>query len=198
MIGMKFIKNFQFSIFNFQFIALLLFTSCQEYTVSEYCPYSAKLVYHGDVTPLQPLNAALTSDNTFAILYMSKQLGNTYDLTAQLYGQSAETRTVAIASSVLPTLGLENTKGFFIGKTTMRADNPYVFDRICPNCYEEYRDTKYVLSFVNETTVKCNACKRVYSLLNGGLVTGDINGIKLYRYRVTAYNVAQPAITVFQ
>ncbi|MBR1839278.1 MAG: hypothetical protein IJ782_01620 [Prevotella sp.] len=176
----------------------LLLTSCQEYTVSEYCPYKANMAYHGDLTPLQPLNDALASDNTFAIVYISKQLGTTYDLTAQLYGKSAETRTISIASQVLPTLGLENTKGFFIGKTSMRSDNPYVFDRICPNCYLEYRNTKYVLSFENETTVKCGTCKRVYSLLNGGLVTAGDNGNKLFRYRVTGYTADPPFITIFQ
>ena len=177
---------------------LTLLTSCQEETVNEYCNYSAKLVYHGDVTPLQPLNAALNGINTFAIVYMSKQLVTTYDLTAQLYGQSAETYTVAIGSSVLPTMGLENSKGFFVGRTSMRDDNPYVFDRICPNCYKEYRNTKYVLSFVDAYTVKCGACKRIYSLLNGGLVSGDINGDKLFRYRVTAYTADPPSLTVFQ
>ena len=179
--------------------ATQLLTSCQEYTVNEYCNYSARLVYRGDVTPLQPLNDAIAGENTFAIVYMSKQLDKTYDLTAQLYGQTAQTRTVAIGSSVLPTMGLDNSKGFIVGRSTMRSDNPFVFDRVCPNCYKEYRDTKYVLKFTdNETVVRCDACKRSYSLLYGGLVTAGENGDKLFRYRVTAYTPNPPILTVFQ
>jgi hypothetical protein len=173
-------------------------TACNDDIVNEYCNYRARLVYHGDVTQLAPLSAAINSINTFAMVSMPDNTAATYQLKAQLYGQGAEQKTVALSGSPIPTMGLDNGKGFIIGRSSMRDNEPFVFDRVCPNCYKEHRDTKYVLSFADALTVKCDACKRTYSLLNGGLVTSSNNGDKLFRYRVTAYNPNTPSITVFQ
>lgn len=173
-------------------------TACNDDIVNEYCNYRARLVYYGATTVLQPLNDALKNDNTFAMVSMPDNTAATYQLKAQLYGQGAEQKTVALSGSPIPTMGLDNGKGFIIGRSSMRDNEPFVFDRVCPNCYKEHRDTKYVLSFADALTVKCDACKRTYSLLNGGLVTSSNNGDKLFRYRVTAYNPNTPSITVFQ
>ena len=177
---------------------LSLVTACNEDMVNEYCNYTARLVYHGDMTPLQPLNAAINGINTFAMVSMQDQKATTYVLKAQLYESKAETYQVSLGSAVLPTLGLDNSKGFILGRSSMRDNEPFVFDRVCPNCYKEHRDTKYVLSFVDALTVKCDACKRTYSLLNGGLVTSSNNGDKLFRYRVSGFTLNPPSITVFQ
>lgn len=179
-------------------VMLPVVTACNNDIVSEYCSYRARLVYHGDTTPLQPLNAAVNGINTFAMVSMPDNTAATYQLKAQLYGQGAEQITVALGGAPIPTMGLDNGKGFIIGRSSMRDDNPFVFDRVCPNCYKEHRDTKYVLNFVDNNSVKCDACKRTYSLLNGGLVISGSNGDKLFRYRVTAYTANPPAITVFQ
>ena len=173
-------------------------TACNNDIVNEYCNYRARLVYHGDVTQLAPLSAAINSINTFAMVSMPDNTAATYQLKAQLYGQGAEQKTVALSGSPIPTMGLDNGKGFIIGRSSMRDNEPFVFDRVCPNCYKEHRDTKYVLSFVDALTVKCDACKRTYSLLNGGLVTSSNNGDKLFRYRVSGFTLNPPSITVFQ
>jgi hypothetical protein len=177
---------------------LSLMTACNDDVVNEYCNYTARLVYHGDMTPLQPLNAAINGINTFAMVSMPDNTAATYQLKAQLYGQGAEQTTVALSGSPIPTMGLDNGKGFIIGRSSMRDNEPFVFDRVCPNCYKEHRDTKYVLSFADALTVKCDACKRTYSLLNGGLVTSSNNGDKLFRYRVSGFTLNPPSITVFQ
>jgi hypothetical protein len=177
---------------------LSLMTACNDDVVNEYCNYTARLVYHGDMTPLQPLNAAINGINTFAMVSMQDQKATTYVLKAQLYESKAETYQVSLGSAVLPTLGLDNSKGFILGRSSMRDNEPFVFDRVCPNCYKEHRDTKYVLSFADALTVKCDACKRTYSLLNGGLVTSSNNGDKLFRYRVSGFTLNPPSITVFQ
>jgi len=173
-------------------------TACNNDIVNEYCNYRARLVYHGDVTQLAPLSAAINSINTFAMVSMPDNTAATYQLKAQLYGQGAEQKTVALSGSPIPTMGLDNGKGFILGRSSMRDNEPFVFDRVCPNCYKEHRDTKYVLSFVDALTVKCDACKRTYSLLNGGLVTSSNNGDKLFRYRVSGFTLNPPSITVFQ
>ena len=179
-------------------------TACNDFlfngdTVTEYCNYKARLVYSGVITQLQPLNDALKNDNTFAMVSMPDNTAATYQLKAQLYGQGAAQITVALEGAPLPMLGLDNGRGFIIGRSAWRSDNPYVFDRVCPNCYKEHRDTKYVLNFTNnKDEVKCGTCKRTYSLINGGLVTAGENGDKLFRYRVTAYNPSTPSITVYQ
>jgi len=173
-------------------------TACNDDIVNEYCNYRARLVYYGDVTQLAPLSAAINSINTFAMVSMPDNTAATYQLKAQLYGQGAEQKTVALSGSPIPTMGLDNGKGFIIGRSSMRDNEPFVFDRVCPNCYKEYRDTKYVLSFADALTVKCDACKRTYSLLNGGLVTSSNNGDKLFRYRVSGFTLNPPSITVFQ
>ena len=173
-------------------------TACNDDIVNEYCNYRARLVYHGDVTQLAPLSAAINSINTFAMVSMPDNTAATYQLKAQLYGQGAEQKTVALSGSPIPTMGLDNGKGFIIGRSSMRDNEPFVFDRVCPNCYKEHRDTKYVLSFADALTVKCDACKRTYSLLNGGLVTSSNNGDKLFRYRVSGFTLNPPSITVFQ
>ena len=180
-------------------------TACNDFlfngdTVTEYCNYKARLVLYSNViTQLQPLNDALKNDNTFAMVSMPDNTAATYQLKAQLYGQGAAQITVALEGAPLPMLGLDNGRGFIIGRSAWRSDNPYVFDRVCPNCYKEHRDTKYVLNFTNnKDEVKCGTCKRTYSLINGGLVTAGENGDKLFRYRVTAYNPSTPSITVYQ
>lgn len=174
-------------------------TACNNDIVNEYCNYKARLVYYGATTVLQPLNDALKNDNTFAMVSMPDNTAATYQLKAQLYGQGAAQITVALEGAPLPMLGLDNGRGFIIGRSAWRSDNPYVFDRVCPNCYKEHRDIKYVLNFTNnKDEVKCGTCKRTYSLINGGLVTAGENGDKLFRYRVTAYNPSTPSITVYQ
>ena len=183
-------------------VMLPVVTACNIFdgdTVTEYCNFKARLVYYGATTVLQPLNDAIKGDNTFAMVSMPDNTAATYQLKAQLYGQAADQTTVALEGAPIPTLGLDNGKGLIIGRSTWKTDNPYVFDRVCPNCYNEHRDTKYVLNFTNsKDEVKCGTCNRTYSLINGGLVVAGENGDKLFRYRVTSYNPSIPSITVFQ
>ena len=171
---------------------LSLVTACNDDIVNEYCNYRARLVYYGATTVLQPLNDALGGANTFAFVSMEGNSAKSYYLKANLKNQSQEKVLVQVrteAGEIFPTLGLENSRGFIIGRSSNAPEVLYVFDRVCPNCYKEHRDTRYILNFKDDLTVKCTengGCGREYSLLNGGLVVSTNNGEKLFRYRATA------------
>ncbi len=174
-------------------LALVLLSSCGTDTVvNEYCNYTARLVYNGSMTVLTPLNAALGGANTFAFVSMEGNSAKSYYLKANLKNQSQEKVLVQVrteAGEIFPTLGLDNSRGFIIGRSSYAPEVLYVFDRVCPNCYKEHRDTRYILNFKDDLTVKCTengGCGREYSLLNGGLVVSTNNGDKLFRYRATA------------
>ena len=85
-------------------------------------------------------------------------------------------------------LGLNN--GLIVGRSSFQNGELYVFDRQCPNCFNETSQKKYPLKFQNSANVICDRCKRVYGLLNGGVVVADEIGHdvneKLFRYRATS------------
>ena len=164
----------------------LMMTSCLNGdVVNEYCSYIGYLKVD-NATVLNPLYAAVSGTNTFCLVSMVSNTGSTYTLKAKLFGASDVTYQFPLRSGDRkPELGLDNSKGFIIGSSSLKSDNPYVFDAVCSNCYKEKRDSRYVLEFKTEHIVYCKTCKREYSLLNGGLVVSSNNGDKLFRYRAT-------------
>ncbi len=169
---------------------MALASSCEGEVQNEYCQYQARLNYDPTIAPLPPLQAAITGANTFAFVSMPASEANKYyRLQAQLYGGEAQTVNVTTATAVrtLPVLGINNSTGLVVGNSSLQSDNPYVFDRVCPNCYAEHRNTKYQLTFTNSgQSLYCSTCKRTYGLLNAGVVTSGDSGSKLFRYHATA------------
>lgn len=177
--------------------ALALLSSCGSDVQNEYSQYSAYLSYDPTLTPLAPLQAAITGSNVFAYVSMPRsETGKSYQLTAQLYGGEAQSVNVTTATAVrvTPVMGLNNSTGLVIGNSSLQTDNPYVFDRVCPNCYASSRNVKYVLTFKDAQTLYCSSCKRSYGLLYGGVITAGDSGQKLLRYR--AYTTATGGITI--
>ena len=83
-------------------------------------------------------------------------------------------------------MGLNN--GLIVGYSSLQDGGLYVFDQICPNCYQQngLASMKYMVDFDSEsagTQVVCPTCKRYYGLINGGVVVKGESGQKLYRYR---------------
>ena len=73
-------------------------------------------------------------------------------------------------------------KSIIVGLTNFNG--PLAYDGMCPNCIEQYASVDFPLSWnavVSE--VKCNKCKRTYSL-ETGTITGGNNGKPLMRYLV--------------
>lgn len=186
---------------------LLLFTvmggvsSCdQENIVNEYSNGQCYLTYYGDRTPLQPLNAAIGGINTFCIIWEAPGPSQTsYYLNANLPGQEMEKVLVNSQSTLQRPiqLGKDNSKGIIIGRSSMQNGDIYVYDRVCPNCFTQHRNTKYIVQFdKNASNVTCSSCHRTYGLLNGGVVVNGDNGEKLLRYRAycngTTLNIQNP------
>ena len=168
---------------------IVLASSCQGETQNEYSQYQAYLNYDPTIAPLPPLQAAITGANTFACVSMLRsETGKYYQLSAQLYGGEAQTVNVTTATAVrtMPVLGVNNSTGLVVGNSSLQSDNPYVFDRVCPNCYAESRTKKYQLEFTNSgQSLYCSKCKRTYGLLNAGVITSGDSGKKLERYHAT-------------
>lgn len=178
-----------------------ILSSCSKLDNHEYCNYPARLVYDGSLNMLQPLSDALNSVNSFAFV-SAAPFGDgktSYYLNASLYGSESK-QTLITAEKLTKQshiLGLNNR--LIIGKSSMQDNQLYVFDAICPNCYESTGVTKnqYMVSFAsNGTHVQCPTCKRTYGLLNGGVVVNGESGKKLLRYRAsyigTTLNIANP------
>ena len=63
-------------------------------------------------------------------------------------------------------------------------NGPVAYDGMCPNCIEQYASVDFPLSWnTTVSEVKCNKCKRTYSL-ETGTITGGNNGKPLMRYLV--------------
>lgn len=167
-------------------LLLLLLAACGSDVQQEYTSYVARLVYNPAETPLPPLQAAITSQNTFCTLTLTQQTAATYTLAAALPQQDQQTVRVALAHNPTPVLGLANDKGLIIGNSSLQTDNPYVFDRVCPNCYADHRDPRYALTLTTALTALCPNCHRTYALLNQGAIAAGSPGQKLIRYRAQA------------
>lgn len=176
-------------------------SSCeQDGIVNEYCNGQCYLTYYGDRTPLEPLNAAIGGINTFCMITVNPgPTATSYYLIANLPGRDAEKVLVNSQSTLQRPiqLGKDNSKGVIIGRSSMQDGGLYVFDRVCPNCFTQHRNTKYIVQFdKNASNVTCSNCHRTYGLLNGGVVVSGDNGEKLLRYKAyyngTTLNIQNP------
>lgn len=165
-------------------MVLVLLGSCGE-VVNEYCPYESSINLTGIYTTrLRALQSAMSGVNTFAVLSQSEYQDKAYVVRATSADGKVTDAVPVDFERTRCVLGLQNNKGVIVGKSSFRDENLYVFDRVCPNCYQDFRNTQYTLSFEpNGIDVSCSKCKRTYSLLNGGLVISGANGQKLFRYR---------------
>lgn len=179
--------------------ALLAFimTSCIGEVVGEYSSHQCYYVMDfqcGHTTSY--LFSALNSTNNFAIVRASSMNG-TYTLTSEMYGATTRQETISEYELTRNTrcLGLNNN-GVIVGRSSFQDGQLYVFDRQCPNCYNQYRYANYPLHFKDALNVECSTCHRAYSLLNGGVVTSGDGGEKLFRYHAsyagTLFSVQNP------
>ena len=178
--------------YSFLLVVCLCLVGCKGQLVDEYCNHTASFRFDFQYGHTQSyLYAALTSTNYFS--FVTTQLisgGPEYNLITEVYGNK-EPNVEPITESILTkngrALGLNN--GLIVGRSSLQNGELYVFDRQCPNCFNETSQKNYPLKFKDSGNVICDRCKRVYGLLNGGVVVADSIGHdvneKLFRYRAT-------------
>lgn len=123
-----------------------------------------------------------TSYEYYGMVTKQPLSGKTFTLVTTLFSgeKQSDNITTDMETRESCILGLNN--GLIIGFSQLNQVL-YVFDRQCPNCFEETGSTNHPLSWgENDKTVKCNHCHRSYNLSNGGICE---QGSKLYRYRAT-------------
>lgn len=176
--------------YSFLFVVCLSLVGCKGEIVDEYCHHTARFLFDFQYGHTQSdLYAALTSSDYFAFV-STNPIDGGFDLVTEAYGnkeKNVEHVTEAVLTKNGRALGLNN--GLIIGRSSLQNGELYVFDRQCPNCFNETSQKNYPLKFQNSANVICDRCKRVYGLLNGGVVVADEIGHdvneKLFRYRAT-------------
>ena len=169
---------------------ILCFMGCKGEVVDEYTTHVASFRFDFQYGHTQSyLYAALNSTNYFCF-FSTNPIQGGYDLITEVYGnkeKNVEHVTEAVLTKSGRALGLNN--GLIAGRSSFQNGELYVFDRQCPNCFNETSTKNYPLNFKDATNVFCNNCKRTYGLLNGGVVVSDSlnheKNEKLFRYRAT-------------
>ena len=169
---------------------ILCFMGCKGEVVDEYTTHRASFqfdfLYGHTQSYLYP---ALNSTNYFCF-FSTNPIDGGYDLITEVYGakeKNVEHITEAVLTKGSKVLGLNN--GLIVGRSSIQNGDLYVFDRQCPNCFNETNTKNFPLNFKDASNVYCKNCKRTYGLLNGGVVVSDSlnheRSEKLLRYRAT-------------
>lgn len=169
---------------------ILCFMGCKGEVVDEYTTHIASFRFDFQYGHTQSyLYSALNSTNYFCFFYTNPIDGG-YDLITEAYGtkeKNVEHITEAVLTKSGRAIGLNN--GLIAGRSSFQNGELYVFDRQCPNCFNETNTKNFTLNFKDVSSVYCNSCKRTYGLLNGGVVVSDSlnhdKNEKLFRYRAT-------------
>lgn len=165
---------------------VLLLSACGgDSTVSR--RYPCHFTFHTEWHPASMIVTALNSYNYFVSISMSTYHGayvvNTTDSrnASESITLTNELENLAFSGGIY--LGAGGTGGnIILGRTNF---NGYVaWDGQCPNCVTDY-STKYRLHWTdNATVVRCDNCKRSYSLETGAIVEGN-KGDRLMQYIVS-------------
>lgn len=140
---------------------------------------------YSQVTTTPPLYGALGNPGHFCKITFG---GGRYRFTDN-DGRSFTYTPTALDQRMPP----EAVAGFLVGTPAVPdfSGNSYnvAYDLVCPNCYLESVDRALDFSAASRTALVCGRCHRVYSLDNGGVVSGGAEGRPLYRYRMTYQTV---------
>ena len=163
---------------------------CKGEVVDEYTTHIASFRFDFQYGHTQSyLYPALNSTNYFCF-FSTNPIEGGYDLITEAYGtkeKNVEHITEAVLTKSGRALGLNN--GLIAGRSSFQHGELYVFDRQCPNCFNETNNKNFALKFKDSSSVYCSRCKRTYGLLNAGVVVSDSlnheKNEKLFRYRAT-------------
>lgn len=161
---------------------------------NEFCGYRCRFFCNLINIADTPLNNAVTGlySNTFAIFSVQNHYSGSavvkYDIISYVYGGKQVVKSISDYSAQDGRIiGLNN--GLIVGHSSLQDGALYVFDQICPNCFEKNNhgvSPSFMLHFdKNSNNVTCDECHRTYGLLNGGVVVSGENGTKLFRYHAS-------------
>lgn len=164
-------------------VALLFLAACD--AENEYTNIRANFSFT-PVTSSPVLNNALNNPGEYCTITAQDKA---------YYFQNAQKRTdkvnfTAVNNYKANIMGLG---GFIAGKTNIPdpSTGNFVlvsFDRVCPNCDQDYHINKALVLQENGIAY-CEKCRRHYDMNNLGIVV-DSTGVKLYRYLIAYGNNA--------
>ena len=166
------------------YIILLLgiFCSCSD-TEYEYSNYPCFFVFDNSVHLDQTLAASMNalSPGVFCRIYEQPKDGSETFFFINNQGATSNKRANAVDLNRSRVIGTYNGSGIIVGYGTIDKVF-YAFDSQCPNCYKEANLPRYTLTMDTSGKARCNTCKRVYDMNNGGIVAEGQGGDKLIRY----------------
>lgn len=165
---------------------VVLNTACDgDSTVSR--RYPCHFTFHTEWHPASMIVTSLNTYNYFVKISMTTY-GTAYVVNTADRRDSTERITLTNELENRPFtggiyLGAGADKGVIIlGRTNFNG--LVAWDGQCPNCATGYT-TRYPLQWTDtETSVRCNTCKRTYSLETGAIISGD-RGDRLMQYIVS-------------
>ncbi|EFC74716.1 MAG: hypothetical protein KIC64_12020 [Prevotella buccae] len=165
--------------------ALTLLASCgAEAPVNR--TYPCRFYLDTRIHPVSKLITAVTSYNYYVKTTVDYRSGAFHVVTYSRDGQNnPEDLTLTAQTEIYAFTGgiyLGANKSIIVGLTNFNG--PVAYDGMCPNCIEQYASVDFPLSWnTTVSEVKCDKCKRTYSL-ETGTITGGNNGKPLMRYLV--------------
>lgn len=152
--------------------------------VESYCGYRANFVME-NVYQAPVLYTACNSMGEFCTITAD---GNQFIFT----GSSQNSSYVNITATVHYTGFYLGLSGLIVGlpklSETGQTDSKVVcYDLACPNCYQDYNIVKS-LTLKTDGTAICTKCNRNYDLNKFGTISNGVDGISLFRYRVSYAN----------
>jgi hypothetical protein len=162
------------------FVLITALTSCSNDVEDLYSTNTAYFVFTNTYT-VPTLNSSLNNMGEFTTIYGQNQYYYFSNLTS-----TDKVNQTALSSYTYFNMGLG---GFIVGLPNVpevgsSTSAVVCYDRVCPNCYRDFNITR-ALTLMQGGFAKCARCTRVYDLNNGGIISSDTTGIKLYRYRVS-------------
>ncbi len=154
---------------------------------SEFSSHYCYFIFNGSLHATSYVITACTGYETYAIVYTTPLSGSTYTVVAELYNGEKSTDNITTQQETNTTHSLGIANGLIIGRSTL-DQTLYVFDRQCPNCYNDAGYANSQLQWGDDShTVRCSKCEREYNLSNGGVISAGTSGSKLFRYICTYY-----------
>lgn len=166
---------------------LLMLSACGSDDSSVSRRYPCHFTFYAEWHPASMIATAMNTYNNFLRITMSTNKG-AYVVNAEDENGNTESITLttdienrAFSGGIYLGAGASGGSLLF-GRTNFNG--LVAWDGQCPNCTTGYT-TRYPLQWTDTvTTVRCNSCKRTYSLETGAILSGS-NGDRLMQYIVS-------------
>lgn len=161
---------------------VMLFISCGD-TEYEFSSYPCHFVFDNNGSRSPKLASAMNSMSTGVFCSVRVSGKHFYFATNSSADEPDKVPLIAIDEQRTIKLGVYNESGIIVGYGTLNTPATfYSYDRQCPNCFKETNLPRYMLSMTDDGKAKCDRCKRIYDMNNGGIVASGPSGDKMIRY----------------